>query len=77
MLPAALQGAEYVELARDTPDTLALAIRAWGLVEPGSADRVGVLAATVTSWRQTLNESPTRWPVSLRALDEMLVSSGV
>ena len=67
MLAPALAAAEYVELARFTPETLRLAIEAWRLSTPGQTDA----AALVLQWWQTYQETRPPWPVALAALDQM------
>ena len=72
MMPAALEAADYVELARNTPATLERALTAWELVETGQPGRAEALAATLDNWWRTFREAPTAWAIALRALDEML-----
>lgn len=67
MLPVTLAAAEYVELARLSPETLRRAIAAWRLVVPPDVDG----PATVLQWWQTYMETRPPWPVALAALDQM------
>jgi hypothetical protein len=68
MLAPVLAAAEYVELARFTPETLRLAVDAWRLPVPGGI-KAGDL---VLGWWQTYQETRPPWPVALAALDQML-----
>jgi hypothetical protein len=67
MLPVTLAAAEYVELARLSPETVARAIEAWRLTVPPDVDG----PATVLHWWQTYLETRPPWPVAMAALDQM------
>jgi hypothetical protein len=67
MLPAVLAAAEYVELARLTPETLRLAIEAWRLAVPPGVDA----ATLISDWWQTYQADRPPWRVALQALDQM------
>lgn len=67
MLPVTLAAAEYVELAKLSPETIARAIEAWRLTVPPDVDG----PATVLQWWQTYLETRPPWPVALAALDQM------
>jgi hypothetical protein len=68
MLPVTLAAAEYVELAKLSPQTVSRAIDAWRLTVPPGVDG----AATALHWWQTYQETRPPWPVALAALDQML-----
>jgi hypothetical protein len=68
MLPVTLAAAEYVELAKLSPETVSRAINAWRLTTPPGVD--GATAAL--HWWQTYLETRPPWPVALAALDQML-----
>jgi hypothetical protein len=67
MLPAALAAAEYVELLRASPETMQLAVRAWGLAVPSDVDA----AALIGDWWQTYQATRPPWRVALAALDQL------
>ena len=67
MLPVTLAAAEYVELAKLSPETVGRAIEAWRLVVPPDVDG----PATVLQWWQTYLETRPPWPIALAALDQM------
>jgi len=67
MLPAALAAAEYVELGRLSPETMQLAVRAWGLAVPSGVDA----AALIADWWQTYQATRPPWRVALAALDQL------
>ena len=67
MLPVTLAAAEYVELAKLSPETIRRAIEAWRLVVPPDVDG----PATVLQWWQTYLETRPPWPIALAALDQM------
>jgi hypothetical protein len=67
MLPVSLAAAEYVDLARLTPETVGRAIAAWRLTVPPDVDG----PATVLQWWQTYLDTRPPWPVALAALDQM------
>ena len=67
MLPVTLAAAEYVELAKLSPETVGRAIEVWRLVVPPDVDG----PATVLQWWQTYLETRAPWPVALAALDQM------
>ena len=75
MLPAALEAAEYVELAKNDPPTLRLALAVWGLGTAADADRAETLASTLEDWWRTFGETRPAWGVALAALDRMLDAS--
>jgi hypothetical protein len=68
MLPVTLAAAEYVELAKLSPQTVSRAIDAWRLTTPPGVDG----AAAALHWWQTYLETRPPWPVALAALDQML-----
>jgi hypothetical protein len=67
MLPAVLQGAEEVELVRDSTGLLGQAIAAWSLPAPAGIDA----AELVSGWWQTYQETRPPWKVALAALDQL------
>jgi hypothetical protein len=74
LLPAALEAAEYVELARSDPLSWKLAIDAWRLAEPERTEHAAQLVETLADWWRTFRQSPTSWAVALTALDRMLAA---
>jgi hypothetical protein len=68
MLPVTLAAAEYVELAKLSPETVGRAFDAWRISVPTGADG----AAAALHWWQTYQETSPPWPVALAALDQML-----
>lgn len=73
LLPAVLEAAAYVELARSADQTLRLALSAWGLAaaEPGASER-GAVLEIVRSWWTTCLETHPEWSLALVALDRLL-----
>ncbi len=63
-LPLVLSAAETVELARLDAETLQAALQCWHLPEEFSE--------RLQTWWDTYQQSTTRWPVALAALDAML-----
>ncbi len=65
--PAALAAAEYVDLARFSPESLRLAVDAWGLSVPAGSDA----ATLIFDWWQTYQATRPPWRVALTALDQL------
>ncbi|MCO6453764.1 MAG: hypothetical protein J5I93_00475 [Pirellulaceae bacterium] len=73
LLPAVLEAAAYVELARADDQTLLLALSAWGLdaAAPDGSEPPATLEL-VRSWWTTYSETRPEWSLALLALDRML-----
>jgi hypothetical protein len=71
MLPVAIAAAQHVELARDEPQTLHLALSAWHLAAPSGVDLFDIVSA----WWETFQAERPRWSLALAALDRMLAEA--
>jgi hypothetical protein len=74
LVPAALEAAEHVELARSDPQSWQLALEAWRLADRKRTEHSVQLVETLADWWRTFRQSPTSWAVALTALDRMLAA---
>jgi hypothetical protein len=68
MLPAALQAAEDVELARFSPDLVRQALLMWRVLTPPGVDIVQILLA----WWETYQQTRPPFSIALESLDQMM-----
>jgi hypothetical protein len=68
MIPPVLAAAEAVELGRSDPAALEHALVAWRLPQPPPGDAAERLWNWWTAWL----DHPTKWPVAVAALEQML-----